>query len=136
LLFLKVVLNLPFAIDTLIKRFVSKYDYSLDDLYHSENSFDSKYSKLDIIDQVKYELFSQLAHILLDLNYTINFFFYFFVGSKFRETFFSMFKTKESILKSKFIFSTSNINNTEQTRKISNVRFNNIKNQEPKCLFD
>jgi hypothetical protein len=79
----------------LLKRHNSNNNQTLDTLYHSENFFNSEYSKTEIRDQVKYEFYSNLTHFLLDLNYTFNFFFYFFAGSRFRETLFLMFK-KES----------------------------------------
>lgn len=90
-----VILNLPFAIKTLFKRHFSRDNQILDNLYHSENFFTSEYSKAEIKDQVKYEFYSNLTHILLDLNYTANFFLYFFAGSRFRAQLFALFKRKQ-----------------------------------------
>lgn len=90
-----VILNLPFAIKTLFKRHFSKDNQILDNLYHSQNFFDSEYSKAEIKDQVKYEFYSNLTHILLDLNYVVNFFFYFFAGTRFRSQLFELFRLKK-----------------------------------------
>jgi hypothetical protein len=50
-----VILNLPFAIKTILKRHFSKNNQILDHLYHSRNFFEFEYSKTEIKDQVKYE---------------------------------------------------------------------------------
>lgn len=62
------------------------FDY----LYHDDNSFITETSKSEIQTAIKYEFFTSLTHLLLDLNYIANFFLYFFSGSKFRAQLFAM----------------------------------------------
>ena len=73
-------------------------------------------SKKEFEYAIKYEFFSALTHLLLDLNYLANFFLYFFSGSRFRLQLTAMFTcaanrkpSKSSNLTSRF--TTTNNNN-------------------------
>jgi hypothetical protein len=91
-----IILNLPFAIRTLFHRQFSERFKILDYLYHDENLFIRTLTKNEIKIAIKYEFFSSLTHLLIDLNYIANFFLYFFSGSRFRAQLCSMMKCKKS----------------------------------------
>lgn len=84
-----ICLNLPFAIKTIFHRQFAER-YKILDLYHSNDLFTTTTTKSEIDAAVKFEFFSMLTHLLLDLNYIANFFLYFFSGSRFRAQLFSM----------------------------------------------
>lgn len=76
-----------YCLQTISKlEFYKIFDY----LYHDDNSFITETSKTEIQNAIKYEFFTSLTHLLLDLNYIANFFLYFFSGSKFRAQLFAM----------------------------------------------
>jgi hypothetical protein len=91
-----ILFNLPFAIRTLFHRQFSEKFKILDYLYHDDNLFITKTSKTEIQNAVKYEFFSSLTHLLLDLNYIANFFLYFFSGSRFRSQLYTMFRCRKT----------------------------------------
>jgi hypothetical protein len=84
-----VILNLPFALRQVFHLQFADY------LYHNENFFETKTSKTEINDAIKYEFVSSLTHFLLDLNYIANFFLYFLSGSRFRDQLFYMLRLKK-----------------------------------------
>jgi hypothetical protein len=90
-----ILLNLPFAIRTLFHRQFSENFKLLDYIYHDDNMFKTRTSKTEIENTVKYEFFSSITHLLLDLNYIANFFLYFFSGSRFRSQLYAMFKCQK-----------------------------------------
>lgn len=91
-----IVFNLPFAVRTLFHRYFSDRLAIINELYQEVSVFHIKVTKRDIGFSFKYEFYTSLAHLLLDLNYIANFFLYFFSGSKFRSQLFDMFMCRES----------------------------------------
>jgi hypothetical protein len=87
-----IVFNIPFAIRTLFHRQFSEKFKILDYLYHDDNLFRTRTSKIEIENAVIYEFFSSFTHFLLDLNFIANFFLYFFSGSRFRSQLYMLFK--------------------------------------------
>ncbi|CAF0839054.1 unnamed protein product [Brachionus calyciflorus] len=141
-----VLFNLPFAIRTLFQRQFSEKFKILDYLYHDENLFKTTTSKTEISNAVKYEFFSSLTHLLLDLNYIANFFLYFFSGSRFRSQLYSMLKCEKSVEAQK-TFKSNYIRDGERNsfcaqnkRKCSNVSTysynNNRKNYRESFSFE
>ncbi len=109
----------------MLKRHNSNNNEKLDNLYQTGNFFDSDYSKTEIRDQVKDEFYLILTHFLLDLNYTFNFFIYFFSGSRFREAFFLIFK--------------KNVPISSKKPRLLTIKFlnkNNSSSKEPNCNLD
>lgn len=86
-----VLLNLPFAVKTLLQALFSDNFILLDYVYHGNYE---KITKSDVINAVKYDFFANFTHFLIDLSYVVNFFLYFFAGSKFRSQLFTMFRRK------------------------------------------
>jgi hypothetical protein len=89
-----VMLNLPFAVKTLLQALLSDKFIILDYVYHGNHVYE-RLTKVDIINAVKYDFFANFTHFLIDLSYVVNFFLYFFAGSKFRSQLFSMFKKQK-----------------------------------------
>ena len=90
-----IVLNLPYAINTIYEQNFKEKHNVLDFLLDSE-IYDLKknFTKTEIIKAVHYDFYVFLAHFLLDLNYVANFFFYFLSGVKFRKRLYSIFRFK------------------------------------------
>lgn len=118
-----VICNLPFAIRTLFHRYFSEKFKLIDYLYYSENLFTLTTSRKEILNSVKYEFFSSLTYLLLDLNYIMNFFFFFLSGSRFRTQLFTIFKCAKHLDKKSNIY----LNSTKKTNNFDSFlknRFN------------
>jgi hypothetical protein len=91
-----VLLNLPFALRTIIDRQYREKSKILMMIYHTDNILATPTSKSAIREAVIYEFFSTLTFLLQDLNYISNFFFYFFSGSRFREQLASLLRCEKA----------------------------------------
>ena len=114
-----VLLNLPYAVKTIFHRHFSKNNKISSYLYHSENLFLASYTKSEIINSVKYEFYSNMTHLLLDLNYIANFFLYFLSGQRFRAQLLGMLKCKWN-KEGKQVITQSNINRVDNNNNNNN----------------
>jgi hypothetical protein len=110
-----VVLNLPFAIKTLLERKFREKNETLNYLYSNGNYYSTKVSKSDIINAVKYDFFVYITHFLLDLNYIANFFLYFLSGSRFRSRLYALIRCKGTCNR-KNLYSMDYTNNFNQSK--------------------
>lgn len=115
--------NLPFALRTLFHRYFSERFKLIDYLYYSENLFILTTSRREILNSVKYEFFSSLTHLLLDLNYIMNFFLFFLSGSRFRSQLFTILKYKKKLDPNKSNIFTKNF---RETNNFDTIRINRL----------
>jgi hypothetical protein len=110
-----ITLNLPFAIKKLYEQYFhashNKYD-----IFHGHS--EKMLTKINIINEIKYDFLSYITYFLLDLNYISNFFFYFLASSKFRRKLYFLICCKNSRDK-KYSQKSNYYSNSYNLRKMS-----------------